>query len=197
MKNASRYFGLAAIVVVLLQFVLLFFIHSPNLTEPLSQYGYYQDTQLIFGLGLTIAALLIYLFSRNLDVYWSQTSRVNLIAGVFASITGWATYEPYVKTFVFDVHNIAVILSVMFYALPMIMISYNRVHGNIAKASRYLFFVTTILVAVSFVARATNTAIIYAQVLAIIPTQIWLFICSMVVLRHQRGFKKQPILESD
>lgn len=186
MKGVTRYFGFVAVAIEWLGFLLCMFMHSPDWSEPASQFGYYSSTRIVFGLTFTLAAIACYLFARHLDRYWKPTSLIMLLAGISLAVTGWIPYEPYVRTFVFDTHNVAVVLAVLLYSLPMLFIGYTKAHAQIARVSYILFFTTALLVGWSIVARVTDIGIIYAQIAALLPAQAWLIIVNILLLQHHQ-----------
>lgn len=193
MKNITKYFGFVTVGIEWLGFLLCMIIGPIDWSEPGSQFGYYSETRLIFGVILTAAATACYLFGRWLDAYWRHTSLILLLAGICFAIVGWIPYEPYARNLVFDVHNAAVVLAIILYALPMLFIGYKKAHQPIARISYVLFFVTTGLAGLSILARVTDTGIIYAQILVLVPAQIWLVITNLLLLQHHKEIARGHI----
>lgn len=98
----------------------------------------------------------------------------------------WVPYEPYARSFVFDIHNTAVALAAVFYSLPMLCIGYKKAHHRIARISQILFFVTVLLTTLSLVARLANVGIIQTQILAILPVHVWLILTNVLLLHHRK-----------
>lgn len=182
MRNITKYFGFLVPIIEWSGFFLCIYIHPINWNEPVSQFGYYQSTRLVFGVGFTLAAILCYLYARNLDAYWQSTSKFTLLAGIFITIVSWVPYRPNTQSFVFDVHNTALVISIALYSLPMLFIGYKKTHARIAQVSRVLFFVTTGLMGLAIVARISNAGIIYIQLIAIAPVHIWLIMTNWLLL---------------
>lgn len=191
MKDVTRYFGFAVVALEWFIFLACLALAAPDWGEPISQFGYYQLTRLIFGFGSTLAVIMLYLFARHLDAYWQPTSRFMLLAGVCLTVTVWIPYEPYVRTFILDTHNVAIMLAVIFYSLPMLFIGYKKVHVKISQISRALFFITSTLVGLSIIARVTDTGIIYAQLAAILTIHIWLVMTNLLLLQHHTEAGKE------
>lgn len=188
MKNviikSTRYFGFLTITISWLGLATIVLVHSPNLHEPISQYGIYRDTWLIFGIGITTSALTWWLFSRNLNPYWHKTSLSTFIAGLLLATAGWIPYTPNAGTLVVDSHNIAIMFSTILYTLPMIFIGYRKSHFKIAKISSTLFYITMTLVLISIFARFIDFGVIYFQTLALLPAQIWLLLVNLQLLKN-------------
>lgn len=183
----TSYFGFLMPLVAWLSIIVLLMMHPINFDEPLSQYGYYESTQVLFGASLTIGALIWYLFSRHLDQYWRFTSLCTLLAGLCYIVVAWVPYQPYVHTFIFDIHNVMIVLAATLYALPMICIAYSKKHATIAKLSGYLFVVAIVLVIASLIARFAGRGILYAQLLTLLPTTAWLVTVNYLHLQHSRA----------
>lgn len=183
----TNYFGYATVAIEWLAAITVLLIHPLNLQEPFSQYGYYADTKLLFGAFFTLAAVVYYLFSRNLDRYWRHTSKITLVGGIAFTITGWYTYTPYTQTYVLDLHNIAIATAILCYALPMLFISYSDAHRGIAAISRWMFTIVALLTAWSFVARLYDIAFIYTQLATLVTVHIWILMVSRLHLRHHRA----------
>lgn len=113
-------------------FMATMLIHRPDLSEPISQYGYYHDTRWLFALSFIGFGVLYYLFSRQLDKYWRYTSTCSLLGSMFFALAGTVPYQPYAHRFLFDLHNMSVTLAAIFYILPMLFISYSSAHQKIA-----------------------------------------------------------------
>lgn len=180
--NATKYFGYLTVIVEWLGALLLITIKHPNLSEPFSQYGFYSATKLLFGTVFTLAAIIYYLFSRHLNRYWEHTSLISFIAGVFFAITGWIPYSPAVHSFIFDIHNAAIVTAVILYSTPMIFIGYKKKHERIARTSRVLYIFMLVMVGWSVVARLIDSGVIYAQLASIIPFHIWLVMTNKLLL---------------
>ncbi len=181
----TSYFGWATIFLEWFGAITLMILKKPNLSEPLSQYGYYSSTRLVFGLFFTVVSVVYYLFSKHLDKYWKYTSTCSFIAGIAFIITGWSPYTPDAGTFVMDTHNIALVMSILFFTVPMIGISYAKKHDIIAAFSKSSFLTITPVVVVSLFARATNRWVIYAQIATIIVFHVWLGIIKFLLIKHE------------
>lgn len=184
MKSATKYFGFLAVSIEVVGFLLCFFAHHINWSEPISQFGYYPETRFIFGFTLTAASVCIYLFARHLDAYWRHTSILMLLAGIFLSVTGWMPYQPYAKTIIFDLHNAAITLAIVLFSLPMLFMSFKKRHSDIARASQILFFITTVSAIWSVFARLENNGIVYAQIFTILAGQAWTLLTNILLLSH-------------
>lgn len=184
MRAMTRYFGFVTVIICWVGLVILACIQEPNWSEPISQFGFYPATTGAFGIAVTLAATCWYLFSRHLDIYWRGTSLVTLLASGCFILVGWVPYEPYTREFVFDLHNVAVVLAMLLYSLPLLFISYTKKHEKVAHVSRILFFVITFLAGWSIVARVYDIGIIYAQLVSLLPPQIWLTTTNILLLKH-------------
>lgn len=182
----TNYFGYATIAVEWIGAITSLLLHPVDISEPYSQYGYYGDTRLLFGLFFTTAAILYYLFSRNLNQYWKHMSKVTLAGGVAFVITGWHTYTPYAQTYIFDLHNIAITLAIACYSFPMLFISYSSSHEGIAKASRLLFITIFAITVWSFVARVYDVDFIFTQLAILLTSHTWIAIVNYLHLQHHR-----------
>ena len=155
-----------------------------NFHEPVSQLGYYPQTKLLFGATFTLASIVYYLFSRNLNKYWQYTSFFSLLAGICLIITGWIPYQPHVQKFVFDIHNTAILCAFLLYALPMIFIGYKKAHASIAKYSRIGFLAVTVVGGGSVVARIVGSPfVLLLQVLAASCLHVWLIAVNRLLLK--------------
>lgn len=189
MQRYTKYLGFTAVGIEWVAFMLCLHLHSTNWSEPLSQFGYYHETRLIFGATLTAASLCIYFFARHLDRYWPRTSIMMLLAGICLSLTGWIPYEPYAKALIFDLHNAAITLATVFFSLPMLFISFQKNHSDIALASRIIFFVTALSAIWSVFARTSDNGIIYVQFFTLLTAQIWVVITNALLLSHYKQGK--------
>lgn len=185
MLRTSRYFGFVTLILCWISLATVAAIHSPNWSEPISQFGYYPQTRYVFALTITLAAITWYLFSLHLNPYWQHTSLITLLAGVCFIIIGWVPYEPYVRGFIFDLHNAAVLLAAVLYALPLLFIAYAKKHEEIAQVSRVLFFAIILFAGWSIIARVYDLGIIYAQFLTLLPMQIWLIMTNKLLLQRK------------
>lgn len=183
----TSYFGFVMPAIAWASIIVMTLIHPIDLNEPLSQYGYYESTHLLFGISLSLGALVWYLFSRHLDQYWRYTSLCTLLASACYAVVAWVPYKPYVHTFIFDIHNVMIVLAATLYALPMICIAYSKKHTTIAKLSGYLFVVAIVLVIASLIARFAGRGILYAQLLTLLPTTAWLVAVNYLHLQHSRA----------
>lgn len=186
MKNITGYFGFATVGLSIGTLLIAGTIQAPDWSEPLSQFGVYDTTQVLFRCMAVVVALTWYLFAKHLNVYWKYTSRTTLLAGIFFILIGWTPYQPYTRNFVFDAHNAAVILAAVFYMLPLWFIGYKKAHQKIAQISHTLFFITLGLIVLSLFARLFDVGIIYAQIFALLPAQIWLVITNTLLLQERR-----------
>lgn len=186
-SKLGNYLGYFMVTAIWLCFITSMLIHSPDLSEPISQYGYYPDTRWLFALSFIGFGALYYLFSRQLDKYWRYTSICSLLGSMFFALTGIVPYEPYAHRFVFDIHNMSVTLAALFYTLPMLFISYSSDHKRIARSSRYAFVTIFVLVIISFVARIYDLGIFYFQLVAVIPLHIWIVTTNTLVIQHERS----------
>lgn len=189
-RNITKYFGFAVVGIEWLGVVLLMVFKQPDLSEPFSQYGYYDSTRITFGLLFTLAAATCYLFSTHLDAYWKHSSRVTFLAAIFFIITGWAPYTPAANAFILDAHNLAIVLAVLLYSTPMLFIGYKKAHKQISLVSRYLYYIMLFFVVVSLVARVFDIGVIYAQLASIVPFHIWLVTVNILLLRHHKEIAK-------
>ncbi|MCA9309006.1 hypothetical protein KC973_01390 [Candidatus Saccharibacteria bacterium] len=185
-QGITNYFGFVMPAVAWTSIIMMTLIHPLDLNEPLSQYGYYESTHLFFGVSLSLGALVWYLFSRHLDQYWRYTSLCTLLASACYAVVAWVPYQPYVNTFIFDLHNIMIVLAATLYSAPMLFIAYSKKHAAIARLSGYLFVIAIILVVTSLVARVAGHGILYAQLLTLLPTSAWLIMVNYLHLQHQR-----------
>lgn len=190
MNTITRSFGFITVAISWLCLVVLSILHSPDWSEPISQFGAYPNTMWLFGIGITLSAITWYLYSRHLNTYWRHTSVVTFFAGCCFIMVGWVSYKPHVNDFIFDIHNIAVVLAMVLYSLPLLFISYTKKHQEIARVSRILFFVTLFFALWSIIARIYDIGIIYAQLVALLPAQIWLIMTNVLLLQHSKQFKK-------
>lgn len=181
----TKYFGFLVPVIGWGSIGLMMALQPIDLSEPVSQFGYYESTRVIFGLTLTAGALLWYLFSRHLDRYWEKTSLVTLIASFFYTVVAWVPYEPYVREFIFDVHNVTIVLAATLYSMPMVFIAYKKKHEKISRISAILFIATFVLITISLFARFLGYGILYAQLAALLPTTIWLVMVNTLVLEDE------------
>lgn len=186
LNDITKYFGFLTVFLEWSAVLILALIQTPNLAEPFSQYGYYSSTQIVFGLSFTIAAIVCYLYSRHLDAYWQYTSITILAAGVFFVITGWYPYTPGAGAFLFDLHNLAIVLAVILYSTPMLFIGFKKAHARIARASLVLYILMFILVLWSLIARVLDIGIIYAQLASVVPFHVWLITTNILLLKHQK-----------
>lgn len=186
MKNISRYCGFLTVVLSWISLAALMAIQQPDWSEPISQFGFYHTTHWLFGVAVTMVAICWYVFSLQLNSYWRHTSNVTFAAGIAFIITGWVPYQPYVRDFIFDIHNLSLMVAVLLYVVPLWFIGYKKAHKQIAQVSRVLFFMTIGLVVCSLVARIIDVGIIYTQVLAVLPAHIWLIITNILLLQHHR-----------
>lgn len=184
--NITKYFGFLVAAITWFAVFALNAVHPINWNEPLSQFGYYDTTRVLFGTLLTIAAIVWYLFSLHLNVYWRYSSFVTLLAGICYTIVGWVPYQPYAKTYVLDVHNIMTMMAALLYSLPMVFIAYSKVHERVARVSFVLFNITAALILVSFIVRITGHNVLFSQILILIPATIWLIVTNILLLQHHK-----------
>ncbi len=184
--NVTKYFGFLAVLSSWSCLIGLSLIHHTNWSEPISQFGYYADTKRFFAGALIFAAIVWYLFSLHLNIYWRWSSLCTFFAGIFFIIVGLIPYQPGEQTFIIDGHNIAILCSAVLYIMPMAFIGYKKSHQNVARLSKILFYITLCLLILSVSARAFNTAIIYAQTLALLPVQIWLIAINLLILEQHK-----------
>ena len=191
--SITRYFGFVTVAVSWVSLITAAMTQSPNWSEPISQFGTYDATKVLFGSTITLTALTWYLFSRHLNAYWKYTSRFTLFASIAFTTVGWVPYQPYAKTFILDAHNIAVITAAFCYALPLWFIGYTKAHAKIAQIAHLLCVAILVLIAVSFISRLTNTGVIYTQTLVLVPAQIWLIIANTLLLQTSQTKSIAPI----
>lgn len=184
MEQIAKYFGFGVFVVQWATFGICSLLYPLNWSEPLSQFGYYSESKLVFGLGMTIGSIICFLFAKHLDTYWKHTSTSFALAGLCLGIVGWVPYEPYVTNFLFDTHNIAITLAIMFYSLPMLFISFKKSHPVAARASQVLFFAASVCATASVVARSSGQNVLYLQILTILVIQAWLIASNYLLLQH-------------
>jgi hypothetical protein len=189
--NITKYFGFIMPVIAWGTILIVCIIHPLDTSEPLSQFGYYSSTRFFFGVSLTVGAITWYLFSRHLDQYWKHTSLSTLLAGFCYIILAWTPYQPYVREFLFDTHNVTTILAATLYSLPMIFIAYSKKHESMARISGYLFVTTALFVLISIVARVLGYGVLYPQLLTLLPTTIWLIITNSLLLEHHKELARK------
>lgn len=182
----TKYFGFTTVVIEWLGFLICASLYTPDWSEPVSQFGYYEATRVAFGVTFTLAAISYYLFSLHLNAYWKYTSRFAAISGACFIVVGWIPYEPYAQSFIFDTHNIMIVIAVLLYALPILFIGYKKAHHLVSRISRILFYALFVLVAWSLIARMLNIGIIYAQLLSILPFHAWIIIVNKLLLDHHK-----------
>ncbi len=187
--NITKYFGFLTVAIEWVFFIILLLINNPDANEPFSQYGYFNSTHLYFAVGLTLPAITYYLFSLHLNKYWSRTSLFAAIAGVMLIVTGWVPYRPHVNTFILDIHNASVVISVIFYSLPMIFIGYKKSHREIATASTIMFWTVSIISGASIACRFIGQPMLYLQILSLILFQTWAVVVNYLLLEHDKGLK--------
>lgn len=184
-SGITKYFGFLYIGLTWSTFLLCMAIHPINTAEPGSQYGYYESTRLIFGVGASLVAIIYYLFCKNLDSYWGRSSLFALLGGIPFALTGWVPYQPYARDFILDFHNLCVVLSVILYAVPIYFIGYKKVHRQIAKVSRVLFYTIVVIAIFSLLARYYDLWILYVQVLTFTVFHVWIFMVSLLLIQHK------------
>lgn len=184
MKRATRYFGYLLLAIQWVGFGLCCLLHPINLSEPFSQFGYYPETKLVFGLTMTLASVVYYFFARELDRYWRYTSTLIGLGGVCICIVGWVPYEPYIQGYVFDLHNAAITLTIALGSLPMLFMGFTKKHARIARISQIAFFAALLFSVGSIVGRAAGLNVLYLQVLTLLVAQAWVGLCNHLVLQH-------------
>lgn len=187
LRPITRYFGFAVIGIEWLLLLSCIVLIMPNFNEPFSQYGTYPETKLVFGSFFTLASVLYYLFARNLDPYWSYTSKLAIIAGIAFVVTGWAPYQPYANKFVLDVHNVALVIAILGFTMPMLFIGFTRKHERIAKASKIGFISSFLITILSLVARVIDTGVIYSQMATLLIFHAWLATVNILLLQHHKA----------
>lgn len=180
------YGGFIAIVLEWAGLAISVIIAGINWGEPMSQYGYYTSTKFVFGIVFTLASISYYLFSRTLDKYWPRTSLLNLLAGILMIVMAWIPYRPYVRGFTIDTHNVAILIAVILYTLPMLFIGYKKVHHSIARYSRIGFFVVITLVSITSIARAAGFKVFILQILTASCFQAWIITVNYLVIKDMR-----------
>ena len=186
LSNYTRYFGFITVMIEWLMVILCLVLVTPNLAEPFSQYGTYPQTKYVFAGAFTLASIVYYFFSRHLDPFWKHTSHLAIIAGLAFTITGWVPYQPYAGKFILDVHNVALVVAILCFTLPMLFIGFSRKHHLIAQISKFSFlwiFITTII---SFIARTTDVGVIYSQIVTLVIFHVWLVVINILLLKHHR-----------
>lgn len=186
-NHITRYFGFVTVVGEWFGFILMMVIRHPNLSEPASQYGYYQSTHYLFAAVFTAFALTYYLFSRHLNVYWRYTSWLSFLAGICFTITGWIPYQPFARSFMLDLHNIAISFAIILYAFPMLFISYSKKHENISLWSARLFWLVFVSALGSLLARFFDIGVIYWQLSTVVLFQVWIVIVNILLIKHHRA----------
>lgn len=186
LNNLTKYSGFIVPIIALSSLIIVILIHPIDLTEPLSQFGYYESTRVIFGIALTLGSVAWYLFARHLDRYWQYTSVVTLLAGICYTIVGWTPYQPYAHAYIPDTHNLMVLFAALLYSLPMVLIGYRKKHEKIARISLVLFFTTIALVITCLIARLIGYGVLYIQVLVLLPSSIWLVMTNKLLLEDLR-----------
>lgn len=181
----TSYFGYTTVILEWIAASVLIFARPLDTAEPFSQYGYYPETHVMFGVFFTVASVVYYLFSRHLDRYWQYTSLCSLIAGVAFVITGWATYTPLASTFVVDVHNLSLVVSIFFFTLPMLCIAYAKKHDLVARLSRVSYLLVTLVVFASLIARTKNQGVIAAQLATVVVFHAWVVVMNYLLLQHE------------
>lgn len=181
--DSTKYFGFVGVGFEWLAFLSLLLIQRPDLQEPFSQYGI-GETRVWFGISLTIASALIYLFMRHLDKYWSHSSFFGLLAGLLLTATGWVPYEPNLHQFVFDIHNLCVLLGLILYLVPVFFIAYSKKHRQIALCSRIIFYALAGFSALSIYMRINGGNVFFLQLISLILLQIWAVITNILLLQH-------------
>jgi|GEM_PF-6285382 len=194
-RFVTQYGGFLTIGIEWFGFFLCIYIHPLDWNEPCSQYGYYVDTRILFGIGLTIASLVYYIYSRTLDRYWKYTSLLSLMAGICLSIMGWIPYQPYVQTFVFDVHNLCITFAMILYSLPMIFIGFKKRHHMIGKLSRIFFVLIVISGLSSIIARAAGARIIPLQLFSVSVFHVWIICINIITMRQAQKDHQQASLQ--
>lgn len=185
--STTSYFGFVTVALEWLAALILVLLYPLNTTEPFSQFGYYDETKLVFGAFFTVAAAIYYLFSRHLNRYWRYTSLSALVAGAAFAVTGWAPYEPYADTFVLDVHNVALVIAIFCYTLPMLCIAYAKKHEVVAAFSRTAYIAITSIVLLSLIARTLSWGVLYSQLFTVLAFHIWVVVINYYLLQHEQA----------
>lgn len=86
-------------------------------------------------------------------------------------------------------HNTVITLATVFFSLPMLFISFQKKHSDIALASRILFSTTVFLAALGVFARTSDNGIIYAQFFTLLASHIWVVITNALLLSHYKQGK--------
>jgi hypothetical protein len=182
MKSLTKYFGFLVPVASWGTLAVLVLTHGIDRSEPLSQFGYYPSTKLLWGISLTIGAILWYFFAKHLDTFWKYSSLCTLIAGLCYIVVGWVPYEPYVKTYLFDAHNIMITIASIFYSLPMAFIAFKKKHEKISRISQVIFFSVSFLVIGSIILRVMGFSILIVQLLVLVATSVWMILINKLIL---------------
>lgn len=186
MKNVTKYFGFVTVAIEWIGFIICAAIATPYWEEPLSQFGYYSSTQHIFRAMFTLVPIAYYLYMRHMDSYWKHASSFALVSATAFFLMGIIPYEPLVRSFIPDAHNLALVIAIIFFAIPIGFIGFKRAHHTIALYSRILFYLLLIVSFASLFTRYYNIGLIYVQAGTVFLGQTWLVITNILLLQHHK-----------
>lgn len=177
-----RWLGIATVLVEWSGFFLLTRIHALDLSVPISQYGGYSETKLLFGAIITVASIFCYAFSFALQPYYKNSVLLSGLAGVFFIITGWTSYVDSNLLFQFT-HIIAAVLSMVFYTALIWKFARYTNHEHLKTSSEY-FLVSCVVLSLSTLL-ATSVGLMpfaFTELLLILVIQGWLITANIILI---------------
>lgn len=172
-----RWFGLILVLTEWGGFLTMLQIRSIDIALPISQYGAYPETKLLFSATLVGAAIFAGLFGIYLQRHHNRSFIIALAASAAFAWAGLISYDN-AHVILGASHWISALFSGFFYFLLIYVVEKNK--GPSLLRSIFLFStVSMVFIAVYF--RVTNQAvasILLFELISIVSAQLWLALSS-------------------
>lgn len=156
-----------------------------NPSEPASQYGYYPETKLIFGITFLLSGITLLIFAYKLRVYWRPIMVPMAAAVFFLNLMAWVPYVPNSEKLVLDIHTLGIALAALSYVIAITgMITQNK-DKSIARLSKLLFVLICLGGALSITTRIFNYQVLLTQIFTVSMSHLWLIGVNFYLLKSR------------
>lgn len=182
---------LAAPLAVIFEWVTMIYVlnhFSMDLNQPISTLPYYHpDARLLFGIVLSVVAVLFSIFSLALTEYWKPAFKFTLFCSAVYLMAGWSLYDPVNQTSLSSViHAGAANFAALGYTFLIFQIS-QRSHGMLRQASKVFFKLAVLfMVGVTLSIHVFHDYAAWFQILVLLTAQAWV-LCASLFLWKQKS----------
>lgn len=184
-QKALLLFGPLTVLVEIMGLMLsLHYLKKFNPDTALSMYSVApRPLPLIFGLTLTLAGILYFIFSLALRPYSKNIPIIALFSGIMISLTGWISFSHNGSTR--DIlHNFCIYVALAGYSSMIWLMKKHPVRAiqRISSITFYLLFVSILWASVCIL--ILNRYIAIAQLLVLLIMQLWTIVIAWHTKKH-------------